>query len=64
MSLFRIKLKNGKVVYVGESSSSYEVQCDWCSKTIKKDKKRFLQDGNRDGTCSLAHAKAYMNARA
>lgn len=59
-----IKLKNGKQGHVSEGSSSYERQCDWCSKTIKKDKKRFLQDGFKDGTCSLAHAKAYMNARA
>lgn len=59
-----IKLKNGKQGHVSEHSSSYEKQCDWCSKTIKPGKKRFLQDGFRDGTCSLAHAKAYMNARA
>ena len=60
-----IKLKNGKQGYVTEYKSYlHDSQCDWCGKTIKKDKKKFLQEGCSDGTCSLAHAKAYMNARA
>jgi hypothetical protein len=58
-----IKLKNGKNGYVLQSSSFFETQCDWCSKTIKKGKQYFLQDSWRNGTCSLAHAKSYMNSR-
>lgn len=58
-----IKLKNGNNGYVGTTICTSETQCDWCGKTIKKEKQRFLQDGWRNGTCSMAHAKAFMNAR-
>lgn len=58
-----IKLKNGKEGHVSSLTAYYERQCDWCSKTIKKDKQYFAQDGWRNGTCSMAHAKAFMNAK-
>lgn len=58
-----IKLKNGKNGHVMNITCFQETQCDWCSKTIKNGKQRFIQDGWRNGTCSMAHSKAYMNAR-
>ena len=59
-----IKLKNGKEVYISPTTNYFiEKQCDWCSKTIKKDKQIIYQDGYRNGTCSMAHAKAFLNAK-
>ena len=59
-----IKLKNGKQGHAFSHTALRDAQCDWCSKTIKKYKNKFLQDGFSNGTCCMAHAKAFMNAKA
>jgi hypothetical protein len=58
-----IKLKNKKEEYVTPTTVYYETQCDWCAKTIKVGKQKFLQSGWLNGTCSMAHAKAILNSK-
>lgn len=63
MSYQTFKLKNGREVHVSMVKHPHwadSTSCDWCGKTIRPDKPKFLQDGSSNGTCSLAHAKAHM----
>jgi ribosomal protein S27E len=56
-----IKLKNKKEICVYNTSFSSEVTCQWCGKTIKKDKPHFY-GGGVSYACSAAHVKAAANA--
>lgn len=67
MTYIYIKLKNGKEgkiwqqeLFLFESSKN----CSWCGKTIKPGRMHFQADGNTSWPCcSMAHAKALLNAK-
>jgi hypothetical protein len=67
MSYTYIKLKGGKEgkVWQTKNHSSYSSEnCKWCGKDIKPGKAIFEADGHTwEKCCSMAHAKAYLNAK-
>jgi len=64
MSFTYIKLKGGKVGSVYQGTSYSTESCKWCGKNIKPGKPIFEADGfSSQRCCSMAHARAYMNAK-